>query len=116
MRPVFLAFFMLLLALSGLAPASAEPDAPFVGSEKCAMCHRAQYEDWRKSHHAGAMQVADDKSVLGDFKDARFRKGDVESLFFRRDGKFYVRTDGPDGALADFEIKYTFGLFPLQQF
>ena len=62
------------------------------------------------------MQVADDKSVLGDFHDAHFRKGDVDSTFFRRDGKFYVRTDGPDGALADFEIKYTFGLFPLQQY
>ena len=116
MRPVLLALFMVLLALSGLAPARAEPDAQFVGSEKCAMCHRAQYEDWRKSHHAGAMQVADDKTVLGDFKDIRFRKGDVESIFFRRDGKFYVRTDGPNGALADFEIKYTFGLYPLQQY
>jgi len=62
------------------------------------------------------MQVADGKTVLGDFNDARFRKGEVESIFFRRDGKFWVRTDGPGGALADFEIKYTFGLYPLQQY
>ena len=27
-----------------------------------------------------------------------------------------VRTDGPDGKLADFEIKYTFGVSPLQQY
>ena len=27
-----------------------------------------------------------------------------------------VRTDGPDGKLADFEIKYTFGVKPLQQY
>jgi Flp pilus assembly protein TadD len=116
MRPVLLALFMVLLALTGLSPASAEPDAGFAGSEKCATCHRAQYEDWRKSHHAGAMQAADDKTVLGDFDDAHFRKGDVESLFFKRDGKFFVRTDGPDGKLGDFEIKYTFGLTPLQQY
>jgi predicted CXXCH cytochrome family protein len=27
-----------------------------------------------------------------------------------------IRTDGPDGKLADFEIKYTFGVAPLQQY
>ena len=27
-----------------------------------------------------------------------------------------VRTDGPDGKLADFEVKYTFGVTPLQQY
>jgi hypothetical protein len=34
----------------------------------------------------------------------------------RRDGKFVVRTDGPDGTLADYEVKYTFGVSPLQQY
>jgi tetratricopeptide (TPR) repeat protein len=27
-----------------------------------------------------------------------------------------VRTDGPDGKLADFDVKYTFGVYPLQQY
>ena len=27
-----------------------------------------------------------------------------------------VRTDGPYGGLKDYEIKYTFGVFPLQQY
>ena len=36
--------------------------------------------------------------------------------FSTRDGKFYVRTDGPDGKLAEFEISYTFGVAPLQQY
>ena len=34
----------------------------------------------------------------------------------RRDGKFFVNTDGPDGKLADYEIKYAFGVRPLQQY
>jgi hypothetical protein len=38
------------------------------------------------------------------------------STFFKRDGKFFVRTDGEDGKLADFEIRYTFGVEPLQQY
>jgi hypothetical protein len=40
----------------------------------------------------------------------------VTSTFTRRDGRFYVRTDGPDGKLGDFEVKYTFGIEPLQQY
>ena len=40
----------------------------------------------------------------------------VHSRFFRKDGKFFVETDGPDGKLAVFEVKYTFGLDPLQQY
>ena len=40
----------------------------------------------------------------------------MHSRFFRKDGKFLVETDGPDGKLAVFEVKYTFGLDPLQQY
>ena len=40
----------------------------------------------------------------------------MRSEFFRREGKFIVRTDGPDGRLADFEVRHTFGIYPLQQY
>lgn len=63
-----------------------------------------------------AMQVATDKSVLGDFKQASFSYNGIRSRFFTRDGKFFVNTDGADGKLTDFEIKYTFGVTPLQQY
>ena len=62
------------------------------------------------------MDHATDKSVLGDFNDASFDYYGVHSRFFRKDGKFLVETDGPDGKLATFEVKYTFGLDPLQQY
>ena len=62
------------------------------------------------------MQHANEKSVLGNFSDAGFDYYGVHSRFFRKDGKFLVETDGPDGKLAIFEIKYTFGLDPLQQY
>ena len=49
-------------------------------------------------------------TVLGDFSKAKSRYAGVESTFFRRDGRFMVRTDGPDGKLADYEVKYAFGV------
>jgi tetratricopeptide (TPR) repeat protein len=62
------------------------------------------------------MQDAAPQSVLGDFHNATFRHGGTAHRFFKRDGKFLVRTDGPDGKLAHFEIRYTFGIEPLQQY
>jgi len=62
------------------------------------------------------MQHATAETVRGDFNDASFSFDRVTSRFFKRDGRYFVRTDGPDGQLADFEVKYTFGLEPLQQY
>jgi predicted CXXCH cytochrome family protein len=90
--------------------------ATFVGSETCAGCHQAEAQLWRGSQHERAMQHATEKSVLGDFSEASFDYYGVKSRFFRNDGKFFVETDGPDGKLASFEIKYTFGVDPLQQY
>ena len=93
-----------------------QPAAEFVGSETCAGCHRVEAVSWRDSHHKRAMDHANEKSVLGDFSDATFDYNGVRSRFFRRDGKYLVETDGPDGKLATFQVKYTFGVDPLQQY
>src|SRR5262249_23774083 len=58
----------------------------------------------------------DDATVLGDFRDATLTENGVTSTFSRRDGRLVARTDGPDGALHDYEIAYTFGVSPLQQY
>src|SRR5262249_25310649 len=105
------------LPVSQAAPGTDASSAPtFVGSETCAGCHQAQASLWRGSQHSRAMAHADDQSVLGNFADAHFDYHDVRSRFFRRAGKFLVETDGPDGKLATFEVKYTFGIDPLQQY
>ncbi len=88
----------------------------FVGSEVCATCHKPEADLWTASQHNHAMQHANAKSVLGNFDDASFDYYGVHSRFFKKEGKFFVETDGPDGKLASFEIKYTFGVDPLQQY
>jgi tetratricopeptide (TPR) repeat protein len=97
------------------APAAA-PVAKYAGSARCRTCHAREFAAWQGSDHDLAMQVADEKSVLGNFAGAKFTYAGTTSTFFRRDGKFLVTTDGPDGKLADFEIRYAFGVHPLQQY
>jgi len=62
------------------------------------------------------MQAAGENTVLGDFNDSKFTYAGTTSTFSHRDGKYIVNTDGPDGALHDYEIGYTFGVRPLQQY
>lgn len=90
--------------------------AAFVGSETCAGCHQVEGRLWNKSQHKAAMQHATESSVLGDFNNQHVDHFGVRSRFFRQNGKFMVETDGPDGKLATFEAKYTFGIDPLQQY
>ena len=91
-------------------------DARYVGGAECASCHAKELAAWKGSDHDLAMQIADEKSVLGNFAGAKFSYAGTTSTFSQRDGKFFVNTDGPDGKLADYEIKYTFGVHPLQQY
>jgi tetratricopeptide (TPR) repeat protein len=90
--------------------------ADFVGTAACSGCHAAEHAAWSGSQHDRAMQHATEATVLGNFADDTFETHGVQSRFFRRDGDFFVRTDGPDGTLTDFEVKYTYGVDPLQQY
>lgn len=90
--------------------------ADYVGRQSCASCHKTQNESWIGSDHDLAMQDAYHQTISANFNNATFTYFDVISTFFNKNGKFFVRTDGPDGKLADYEIKYTFGIFPLQQY
>lgn len=87
-----------------------------MGKEICGGCHAREMTLYNSSHHDLAMQFADRETILGNFSNSRYTYNEVTSTFFQRDGKYFVTTDGPDGTLQDFEIKYTFGVIPLQQY
>jgi predicted CXXCH cytochrome family protein len=106
----------LLASSCSRSPQIAAPPATYVGGAACVSCHAAEAQAWQASHHRMAMEPATDSTVLGDFRDTTFAYGAVVSRFYRRDGAFMVRTDGPDGALADYKVAYTFGVAPLQQY
>ncbi len=91
-------------------------EATYVGRQQCTSCHQQQLVQWQGSQHDLAMQEATEQNVLGDFNNSTFTYYDVTSTFYKKDGKFYVKTDNAEGLLQDFEIKYTFGVTPLQQY
>ncbi|MDK2955360.1 MAG: hypothetical protein PWQ57_856 [Desulfovibrionales bacterium] len=107
-----------LLVSSGVKPPPIESRADFVGSDACKRCHEAEYAKWKGSHHDLAMDVANATTVLGDFNDARYTDpyNNSTSRFFRQGERFFVETQGPDGAPGRFEITHTFGAYPLQQY
>ena len=87
-----------------------------VGSASCAGCHSQEAADWRGSHHDLAMQEVDGSNVLGDFSGTTFDYFGSKSRFYRRDGEYFVETADSRGQLAEFRVKYTFGIEPLQQY
>jgi len=91
-------------------------NSTFVGSTQCRDCHNREYDSWEGSHHDLAMDVANETMVLGDFNNAEFTLHSITSRFYKKDGKFFVHTNGPGGVMGDFEITHTFGWFPLQQY
>ncbi len=112
--------WVLLLTACGpaeRAPVTLGDEAPrYVGSESCSACHQSEFDAWRGSHHALAMQHASKDTVLGDFSGAEFEYAGTTSSFYERDGNFFVRTDNASGELQEFAVAYTFGVEPLQQY
>ncbi len=96
-----------------------EPDglqAAFAGSNACRECHRSEYDKWAVSHHRWAMAEVSEESVRADFSNVVFQHNGDASRFYRKDGRYFVHTRGPEGKPAEFEITHTFGWYPLQQF
>lgn len=110
--------FVLVVTASLGGQASETPlTAPdFVGVSVCKGCHEKSFDNWQGSHHDLAMQPATSSTVLGDFENASFTQYGVTSVFYKRGGRFFVKTEGESGELQEFEIGYAFGFYPLQQY
>jgi len=98
------------------APSVGAQALAFMGSQVCGNCHANELQLWKDSHHGWALREPAPANVLGDFNDARFEIKGITTRFFTKDGRYYVETDGADGKLATFEIKYVVGITPLQQY
>ena len=107
--------FLLLLFFLTL-PLFASSKATYVGDKACVSCHDKEVKAWKGSDHDLAMKEATAESVVGDFNNASMTLHGVTSSFYKRKGKFYIKTDGEDNQLHEYEVAYTFGAYPLQQY
>ncbi len=142
MRKHFLLGLVCLLGCSCLVGCSRSPEPPedtspgatqggydssaFVSSEVCASCHEDQSQRWQASDHDLAMQEATAQTVLADFDNTSFESAPVVDAqgnesrrvtrFEKRGAEFFVEAEGPDGEMHEYQVRYTFGARPLQQY
>jgi len=114
---------LLLVGIAGLIYADyflretpKRSQAKYVGRQSCVKCHQQQTAEFLHSDHDRAMDLATPETVLADFNNATITQHGVESKMFRNGDKFMVHTEGPDGKMQDFQIKYVFGVNPIQQY
>jgi len=86
--------------------------AEYVGSKRCKDCHWREYDAWKTTEY----------SIVGDFewnnklvvkvtdRSPRFANEEVTTTMFKKDGKFYVRTIGPDWEFKDYEVTNVIGM------
>ncbi|MGQ1891366.1 multiheme c-type cytochrome [Thermophagus sp. OGC60D27] len=124
-RRLGVVIIFLIPAYLGIKLAVSTPDqisfqqkqrADFVGKESCKDCHLGEYNDWVGSHHDMAMDVANDSTVLGNFSDQTLEGQGKTHKMYKKGERFFVYTDGEDGQMQEFEVKYVFGYTPLQQY
>lgn len=92
------------------------PNSTFVGNKSCLECHEIEFNNWLNSDHDNAMDTAIAENVLGDFNNAEITTKEFTTKFYQKNNRFYVYTLGPEGKPDEFEISYTFGVRPLQQY
>jgi len=97
-----------------------EPE--YVGSEKCKDCHWREHDSWKHTLHSKFVQTANEDTVIGDFerknklrvnvsrRAPRMAGKKIAATMFRKDGKYYVNTIGPDWKAHDYEISEVIGI------
>ena len=98
-------------------------EALYVGGTSCVGCHQTEAAQWQGSHHDLAMQPANSMTVLGDFNNATFFQPDLPiknqqpmARFFKKADEFWIETSNTKGQLQEYQVLYTFGVYPLQQY
>ncbi len=101
---------------SPASPTTYSSDSEYIGKEACARCHADEVKAWKESDHAKSMAHASDSTVLGNFNNDSLLHNGILSRFYKQNGKFFVHTEGQSGVLGEFQIQFTFGVHPLQQY
>lgn len=108
-------FLVILVALL-MSPLQSAFADQWVGSAQCKSCHLDEYQLWKGSHHDWAMKPASPEFVLGDFNNRTFDHFGEKSRFYKKGERYLIETQNAAGKPEEFEVAYTFGFYPLQQY
>ncbi|RLA04057.1 MAG: hypothetical protein DRQ47_04045, partial [Gammaproteobacteria bacterium] len=90
-----------------------------INQQTCISCHLDEQQSWEKSDHFKAMAIPDESSVVGDFNQKQISHYQQKATFFRENGLYKVTISYAETYAEKsqtFEIKYSFGHYPLQQY
>jgi predicted CXXCH cytochrome family protein len=86
-------------------------------SENCISCHQEQAKKWQLSDHAKSMALPDATTVLGNFNSQTVAHYGQRAKFLTEKGVYKATIfESEDDVGETFDIKYTFGHYPLQQY
>ena len=124
MRNFIFGFFVVLTILTGCTDEEKEPyseaktpvsHSEYVGAESCKECHQEEHKDWKKSDHFYSMQKATKEYVKADFNFS-YSADKIQYKFTQNDTAYFVEIKDQDEPVQTFEVAYTFGWEPLQQY
>lgn len=113
------------MIFSFLLSASTQVFASSVDGQNCVSCHQQSHEKWQQSDHAKAMALPSLETVKGNFNNVDVEHYGQKAHFFIKDNSYHVTISYDDkrdtSAVkikpADtYQVKYTFGHYPLQQY
>lgn len=112
----WLGLCVMLWLLSGTSQATTPDKDNYIGTAACKNCHLNAWQDWQDSDHSWSMREATAPNVKGDFNDAKFAYFGQTSRFYRKGEQFWFAQLDASGTLQHYQIRYTFGVYPLQQY
>ncbi len=96
--------------------------AEYVGSYRCKDCHWREHDTWKHTLHSKFMQNSGEYTVLGDFErnnkitvkvsdqSPEIAGKEMTTTMFKKDGKYYINTIGPDWEFHNYEVSYVIGV------
>jgi len=88
---------------------------PSKNNSNCISCHQTALSDWKKSDHAKAMDIATDNTILGNFNNITVTHYSQTARFYKKDTLFHIELNH-ENETTSYQIEYTFGHYPLQQY
>lgn len=107
-------FFTLLISYFYSASALAVSNSNS-GEVNCVACHQSAVSAWQQSDHAKAMAIATDKTVLGNFNNSTTTHFSQSARFYKNNQQFFMELKLGEKSTS-YQIQYTFGHYPLQQY